>query len=190
MKLNDFRVVAGLNIVLSIIIAVMALQMVRLKREMVQANRAAARQAEPPAGTTFPAFAALDSGGNPVRVDYSVPGADRTLLLVYSPTCPFCRATWPKWADTLERIDRRRLRIFAVDISFPGRSQPAARQEGIPPWITLIRPDPKVFGTYRFAAVPRAMVIDSGGRLSGAWTGLPSEDDIRELRIALGTGSK
>jgi hypothetical protein len=185
MKINRLTVVVGLNVVLILMVVLLALQVLTLKRGLAQATGAAVRAAEPRVGTKLPAIEGLDIGGRLIRVDYGASNSKTTLLLVYSPTCPFCRDAWPKWTATLGIVNRDALRVFAVDISAPGGPKPTNSGVAAPNWMTFIRPDPKIFGAYRFSIVPRTMVVDATGSLVRVWTGSPSETDLLELRATI-----
>ena len=59
---------------------------------------------EASAGTQVPDLRGVDLEGKPVEVLY---GKDsrKVLVLVFSPTCPFCDQNWPKWQQVISSLD-------------------------------------------------------------------------------------
>ncbi|MGB8129882.1 MAG: hypothetical protein WCG81_08815 [Candidatus Angelobacter sp.] len=58
----------------------------------------------------------FDPAGKPVEVLY---GQDprKVLVLVFSPTCPFCDQNWPKWGQVISSLDRSVVRPVGVDVT-------------------------------------------------------------------------
>ena len=67
-------------------------------------------------GAQMPDMHGFDLTGKPIEVDY---GKDprKVLVLVFSPTCPFCDENWPKWQQVISSLDRSAIRPVAVDLT-------------------------------------------------------------------------
>src|ERR1051326_8937701 len=67
-------------------------------------------------GAQMPDLKGFDLAGKPVEVAY---GQDprKVLVLVFSPTCPFCDQNWPKWQEVISSLDRSAVRPAAVDVT-------------------------------------------------------------------------
>src|SRR5438270_2736883 len=71
---------------------------------------------EAAAGTQVPDLRGFDPDGKPLEVLY---GKDprKVLVLVFSPTCPFCEQNWPKWEQVISSLDRSAVRPVLVDVT-------------------------------------------------------------------------
>jgi peroxiredoxin len=67
-------------------------------------------------GTQVPDLRGVDLEGKPIEVLY---GKDsrKVLVMVFSPTCPFCDQNWPKWQQVISSLDRSAIRPVLVDVT-------------------------------------------------------------------------
>ena len=154
----------------------------------LKAELAAALGAPPPgalkSGDTLSPFDVMDATGNKTHVAFD--GRGKTLLLVFSSTCGACRQTIPVWNRLLAEGVPSAVRIVGIQTDFPrtpGSGEP------------LAIPDLKfkVFGTAetsgalssKFPAIPAAALVDDNGLVKSVWFGVPSDQQVSELRRAL-----
>jgi hypothetical protein len=151
----------------------------RLAQALAEAEAARMGSLELPAGTTVPELIGRSFTGEERRIAFGR-GAQKTLLLVFSSTCPVCERNWPQWKTIIDAVDGSGVRIVAVDLPShapPGYlSRHGAREE----WL-LRDLDPKLFVAYRFSLVPQAIVIDGAGRVEDVRTGSLDASDVSRL---------
>ena len=99
-------------------------------------------------------------------------GADRQLLLVFTTTCPFCKATLPVWdslADSIRRADPS-VQIVGVSLDSAGLAQTYATDHQLSyPIVTLTAARWRFL--YRAGAVPQTVVVEAGGLVRYATVG-------------------
>jgi peroxiredoxin len=89
-------------------------------------------------------------------------------------TCPYCRATLPVWervADSLRRVATPRIELFGISLD-PAESTRAYVRTNHLSYPVLTFPDRKLLVLYRAVATPETVVLDGGGRVLYAHTGL------------------
>jgi hypothetical protein len=129
----------------------------------------------------------FDPAGKPVEVLY---GQDprKVLVLVFSPTCPFCDQNWPKWEQVISSLDRSVVRPVGVDVTStatpPFISQ--HRLSGLPVFVKL---DPRAMVNYRFQLTPQTILVDPTGKVEKVWTGMLNDSAVADLEQRMG-GSK
>ncbi len=142
---------------------------------------------EIPAGTQMPDLRGFDPDGKPVEVDY---GKDprKVLVLVFSPTCPFCEQNWPKWEQVISSLDRSAVRPVGVDVTSTSQAPFLSQHQltGLPVFEKI---DPKVMMNYHFQLTPQTILLDPAGKVEKVWTGVMTDSAVSDLKQRIG-GSK
>lgn len=131
-------------------------------------------------GAQMPDLRGFDLAGKPVEVLY---GKDprKVLVLVYSPTCPFCDKNWPNWQAMIASLDRSAVRTVAVDVT--STSTEAFLQQhqlaGLP---VFQKVDPQAAVNYRFQLTPQTILVDSTGKVEKVWTGVLNDSNLTEIK--------
>lgn len=165
---------------LAVLVVLLALQNRRLKTEIADAEaRAATPAGSLAAGDRLVALDLLQGGGEPVTVPFDG-GAGRTLLLVYSASCPACRETMPYWND-LARGPAASSRIVGV------RTDTAsAAADDLVPAFPVYAFDPARPGlSGKFPFVPATVVIDASGTVVDVVFGVPDAGRREAIATAL-----
>lgn len=128
----------------------------------------------PHAGLEVPAFSTSTLDGARVTIGTAAAPATRQVLFILRTTCPYCRATLPVWeriADSLRRVAAPKIELYAIslDAPEPTRAYGLANHLSYP---SLTFPEQKFVGLYRAVATPQTLVLDGGGRVLYARTGL------------------
>lgn len=102
----------------------------------------------------------------------------RQLLLVFTTTCEFCRASLPTWAGLPERLDSAvranggpdvQVLGLAVDSLGSARRYRATHRL---PFVVAQLPEGKLRALFRARAVPAVVLLDSAGRVMYTRTGV------------------
>jgi peroxiredoxin len=138
-------------------------------------------------GSQMPDLHGFDLKGKPIELDY---GKDprKALVLVFSPTCPFCDENWPKWQQVISSLDRSAIRPVAVDVT-SSTSATFVSQHQLEEMPVFLKVDPRATVNYRFQLTPQTILVDSAGKVEKVWTGVLNDSAMAELRRRTG-GSK
>jgi len=115
-------------------------------------------------------------------------GESKTLLLVFSSTCPACKETVPVWRKLLASPPASGVRVVGLqtDRLDGNPASPAEVTAAYPfPVYGYRRPSPDPLAKVPF--IPAAIVIDSKGVVVHAWFGVPPEDAVRALQADIGS---
>jgi len=139
------------------------------------------------AGTQMLDLRGFDPDGKPVEVDY---GKDprKVLVLVFSPTCPFCEQNWPKWEQVISSADRTVVRPVGVDVTSTAK-EPFLSQHQLTGLPVLEKIDPKVMVNYRFQLTAQTILLDPAGKVEKVWTGVMTDSAVSDLKQRI-SGSK
>jgi peroxiredoxin len=138
---------------------------------------------EAAAGAQMPDLKGFDPDGKPVEIDY---GKDprKVLVLVFSPTCPFCEQNWPKWEQVISSMDRSVVRPVGVDVTSTSKAPFLAQHQltGLP---VFEKVEPKVMMDYHFQLTPQTLLIDGDGKVEKVWTGVMNDSSVADLKQRL-----
>lgn len=136
------------------------------------------------AGKSLPTLTGIDTEGRKLTFDF---GTDprKTVLLVFSPHCPYCAKNMPNWRAIAQGIDAKSFRVVAVSILSEGVKEYAAKNEltNIP---IIADPDPKNRVAYEMNLTPQTVLIDANGKAEKVWTGLITGTERDEVEQSLG----
>jgi peroxiredoxin len=139
---------------------------------------------EAAAGTQMPNLKGFDPDGKPVEIDY---GKDprKVLVLVFSPTCPFCEQNWPTWEHVISSLDRSVVRPVAVDVTSTAKA-PFLSQHQLTEMPVFEKVDPLAMVNYHFQLTPQTLLIDGDGKVEKVWTGVMTDSAVADLKQRTG----
>jgi thiol-disulfide isomerase/thioredoxin len=173
-------------VVACIALAVLVIFLARQNRQL-KASLASLAASQVPAdalkaGDRVEPFALLGEAGRKDRLEFS-PDGSKTLLLVFSTHCPACERALPIWNDFVAAGPPAHLRVVGIETDRPG----AAPELGgiVPaslrfPVFSVEQPPPPVMA--RVPYVPATVLLDGHGRVVKVWFGIPTKEQIGELR--------
>jgi peroxiredoxin len=131
-------------------------------------------------GTQMPDLKGFDPEGKSVEVDY---GKDprKVLVLVFSPTCPFCEQNWPKWDQVISSLDRSVVRPVGVDVTSTSQA-PFLSQHHLTRLPVFEKVEPHVMLNYRFQLTPQTILLDPAGKVEKVWTGVMTDSAVVDLK--------
>ncbi len=140
------------------------------EREMLgQGEVVAPFELETPTGETF-------------RVAFDQ-GQERTVLLVFSSTCPACKQNMPVWNELLGGEHSASVRVLGVQTDLAVGGTPHVDGPPCPIYAVGKRAGPPFD---KLPYVPATVVLDRDGRVRSAWFGVLDADQQTELRREIG----
>ncbi len=124
------------------------------------------RVAEPHPGIFVPTFSTHTLGGAPVTIGAAASGRQQ-VLLVFTTTCPYCRASIPAWqqlAEVIDTIKEPATETIGISLDSVGPTQHYVQENRLN-YPVLLFPEFKLQLLYRARAVPLVMVLDATGRV-------------------------
>lgn len=133
-------------------------------------------------GMTLLPFEGLDSEGQHYRLEPQ-PG-QKTLLLVFSPACKFCRQNAPGWSQIIAAAPFRDSRLVGVSLGRSGDD--FIKDYGWNGQLTFLNllGDTLQNGPH-FDATPMTILLDEGGRAEKVWRGVLSATLVAEILTEL-----
>jgi len=138
------------------------------------------------AGDTMAPFDMIDASGAKTRLEFGR-GEDRTLLLVFSVSCPACEKNLPIWNALLVQAPPPSVRVVAIqtDKWSPTGEKSAALDPTFPyPVYGIGRAQPAPLAKVPY--IPATVVLDRTGVVIKAWFGILTADQQLELRKEIG----
>ena len=120
---------------------------------------------EPVRNSFLPAFQTATLDGRPATIG-SLPAEGKQVLLVYTTTCRFCKASLPAWkklAAVAETLSTVRAQVYGVSLDSAGITRTYAANHRLP-YPTVTFPNEKLVSMYRAGSVPLTLVLDEEGR--------------------------
>ena len=135
---------------------------------------------EAAAGAQVPDLRGVDLEGKPVEVLY---GKDsrKVLVLVFSPTCPFCDQNWPKWQQVISSLDRSAVRPVLVDVTSTTTAG-FVSQHQLSSLPVILKADPRATVDYRMHLTPQTILVDPNGKVEKVWTGVLNDSSLADLK--------
>lgn len=135
---------------------------------------------EATAGTQVPDLKGVDLEGKPVEVLY---GKDsrKVLVMVFSPTCPFCDQNWPKWQNVISSLDRSTVRPVLVDVTST-TTEGFVSQHQLTSLPVILKADPRATMDYRMHLTPQTILVGPNGKVEKVWTGVLNDSSMADLK--------
>lgn len=107
-----------------------------------------------------------------------------TLLLVFSPSCGWCKINLPNWQAILDQASER-YRIVAISISREKTAE-FVNEYGLSKTAVIVEPEPRDLLAYRFQLTPQTILVDSAGTVKKNWLGAFGAEERQDIESALG----
>lgn len=125
-------------------------------------------------------LAGVDLGGE-IRPITFPDGPSRTVLVTFSPNCPFCRQTEPIWAALSRSLQQRGVRMLWVSRDSVDETKHYCEQVGISTSDVFAEPPNGTFHELGLEVVPNTVVIGPGGTIEKVWTGALNRANTSQL---------
>lgn len=183
-----FLVVACVG--LAVVATLLARQNRVLKERIATNSRFAARQTDAlKSGDLVNPFPVIDASGLKSTIGFGE-GEAKTILLVFSTTCPACQETIPRWKAILGSAPPGAVRILGLERDHPDPATSAAALvlPALPfPVYTPGSSDTELAKKLPF--VPATVILDNKGTVMQAWFGVLSHEQEEELLRVIGTSA-
>jgi peroxiredoxin len=135
---------------------------------------------EAAAGAQVPDLRGVDLEGKPVEVLY---GKDsrKVLVMVFSPTCPFCDQNWPKWQQVISSLNRSAVRPVLVDVTSTTTTS-FVSQHQLSSLPVILKADPRATMDYHMHLTPQTILVDPNGKVEKVWTGVLNDAYLADLK--------
>lgn len=134
-------------------------------------------------GCRLPALTGRDVTGAPLSVSYDGV-AQSTVLLVFTPTCPYCKENWPAWSRLMSSARPEQTRIVAVDLSGKADAE-YLRAQGLANVPVFTTVDYGSGAAYKLQRVPTTLLISAKGTVTQVWRGPLDESELATLERAM-----
>lgn len=152
----------------SALVAWLSVRQIQLNQAYAELRRLAT---QPHEGYAVPGFLARTLSGDTVTIGEGGSESDRTLLFVFTTTCPYCLATLPVWqqlADSAAGVPNVRIVALVLDSAAAARRYVAAHGLRFP---VATFSSEKLRRLYRAGSVPQTVVLDGEGTVVYATIG-------------------
>ncbi len=183
MKSDRFGIfLVAASLALAALVVALSVQNRRLKSELAacEAGHGGVPADALSEGDVLPPIPVVGPDGEETTIAFD---ADRTVLLVFSSTCPACRETWPHW-NRIAAEAAEGARLFAIRTDAPRPEVPEAgpAAHAVPIFVYRRGDDHPLKGVY---AVPCAVVVSRGGKAESVVFGVPDARALETLRRAV-----
>jgi peroxiredoxin len=161
-----------LGLALAASLALVVALTIRLGQSRVENGKTRRLAATLHAGSYVPPVPAVTLAGDTLVLGETPTAEERQVLLVFTTTCQYCKATLPAWAaltDSLQRADPR-VRVIGVLLDSTRRTRTYADAHHLT-FPIVAMPSRKLRILYRAAAVPQTIVLDPDGQVRYATVG-------------------
>lgn len=107
-------------------------------------------------------------------------GKKATVLMCFSPVCPFCEKNWPSWSSIISNVSDKDVDFVVIDLTSLATPEFLAGKH-IGRAQVVHRLNPKDFVTLNLTLTPLTIVIGSDSKVKNVWTGVLSAEDVASL---------
>ena len=174
--------IATFALLVAAVLALLAVNLILQHHNRLLTNRIRSLSAAdgPPLGSHMVIFRGESISHEHLAINTATNGR-KTLLLVFSPSCPYCKVNMPVWKAALTR--NKGVNVLYVDLSGTATAN-CLQSSGLPPNFPLMSLNPEERLLYDLRVTPTTVVLDPSGAVTGKWAGVmtPSEaDDLERL---------
>ncbi len=139
-------------------------------------------------GLVVPAFEGVTLSGDSVRIGSGPDSALRQVLLFFTTTCPYCKASIPVWNAVATRGRELGFAVYGVVLDSLDLARAYVAEHGLTyPVVPL--PERRLAELYRIRRVPMMLVVDAAGRIRYARWGEVSSGTVLDSVVAAAHGT-
>jgi len=175
---NDGKASSGLSLLLVLCVLTTAANVYLMRANKKLRSNATAIAIQVSVGRTIPSVSGVDLTNIPISV--STAGKKATVLMVYSPTCPFCEANWHSWTSIIARTTDPKVGFAAIDLTSKASSSfLSSKKTGRA--LLIHQMDPNQVVELNLSLTPMTILIGGDSKVARTWTGVLTANDIEEL---------
>jgi hypothetical protein len=103
----------------------------------------------------------------------------RTLLMVFSPTCPHCKRNWPEWLDAARSAPDNRVVFVNVGGPLPANF---SRLYSFDSAAVMAQASPESILQYSLLEFPLTILVSPAGRAERVWVGELAPSDVADIK--------
>lgn len=131
-----------------------------------------------PAGAILPELYGKGLDGRDLTISYQDVNR-KTLLLVFSPTCPHCKRNWPEWLDISRSAPEKRVVFVNVGGPLPPNFSQVYSFDSA---TVVAQASPESVLRYSLLEFPLTILISPTGRAEKVWVGELSPSDLADIK--------
>jgi hypothetical protein len=131
----------------------------------------------PAIGQHISVLSGTTSDDRPINIPLS---GRKTLIFLFTPTCPYCRLNWHNW-ETISSRSHSKTNLVWGDLSGTASADFLAQHEIHPEPGTFLRVGPQSRDVYAFHVTPTTILVEEDGTVKKVWLGLLDESKVREI---------
>ncbi len=139
-----------------------------LKTEIMQSREVAT-------GQYVDLLSGLDEHGNAISIKPS--SYKKTVVLVFSPTCPYCQVNWPKWSALVDGKHDSRVQFVLVDLTSSSTNQFIV-SKGLGKATLIKKLDSEQIKSLNLSETPQTIVIGPDSKVAKVFSGVLSEGSV------------
>jgi thiol-disulfide isomerase/thioredoxin len=176
------RLVVYILLLLCLLMTAANIYLLRANRTLRISSSWSPLKVEVTRGVLVKAVSGLDFENR--TVDIPTFGKKATVLMCFSPVCPFCEKNWPSWSLLINSVGDKNVNFVVVDLTSDATPEfLASKHIGRAQVIHRLNPQDVV--TLDLALTPQTVVIGGDSKVEKVWTGVLSADDLRSLTTLL-----
>jgi thiol-disulfide isomerase/thioredoxin len=168
--------------VLCVVMTGANIYLLHLNKNLKTATAGTLRSAGLPAGKEVKAISGVGFNGEPLS--FSTSGGHATLLMVYSPVCPYCERNWPNWSSLVNTAHYNNVNFLAVDLTEKAPPDFLVKKN-MAHTTAIHRMDPQEIVDLNLMLTPETVLVGQDSKIKKAWYGVLSRADLAELNKML-----
>jgi peroxiredoxin len=133
---------------------------------------------QPEIGDVVPPIIGRDLQGGQIAVNYH--DQDKTLLLIFSTTCPACDLQFSEWNRLAAKLKGKKVSMYGISLNNKEEAT-TFLQKKLPEFPVLIPANQAMNRSYRANTVPQTMLVAKHGSVEWLKLGRLTEDDVSWL---------
>jgi len=131
-----------------------------------------------PVGAILPDLRGEGLDGQDLTISYP-DVSRRTLLMVFSPTCPHCKRNWPEWLDVARSAPGSRVVFVNVGGPLPPNFSQVYSFDSA---TVIAQASPESILQYSLLEFPLTILVSPAGRAERVWVGELAPSDISDIK--------
>ncbi len=170
---RSWTIAAPVGVVLVILVLALVTSnaaLLRQNRALKQSLKVRSEPAYLALGQPVSTLRGLDLRGEEQNLELAVE-SQKTVLLIFQPTCQWCRRNMDNWSTLLDQADHESYRFLAISTRPEGVADYVDQYQAMSGMPMIVDPHLDDRLRYRLFDTPQTIVIDSNGVVEKIWLG-------------------
>ena len=172
-------------LMLGVLLAVSNVRLVRENRQLSDTAQYFASLRHTRAGVKLPDLQGKGLDGQDLTISYK-DGDPKTLLFVFSPTCPHCKRNWPVWLNLAKAAQGKRVVFVNVGGPLPPNFSQSSSFDSATV-VAAASPESKI--QYSLFEFPITILMSPDGHAENVWVGELGPTEVADIERRFGSSS-